>query len=141
MTAGSDELRLFMVAGEHSGDQLGGPLLEALHDMSDRPLTLSGVGGEAMDAQGCETLFPLSDVAVMGPAAILNRLPTLIRRVHQTVDAAVAMQPHALVILDSPEFTHAVAKRVRRRLPDLPVIDYVSPSVWAWRPGRARRMR
>ena len=141
MTADSEELRLFMVAGEHSGDQLGGHLIEALREMSDRPLALSGVGGEAMEAQGCQSLFALSDVAVMGPAAILHRLPTLIRRVYQTVDAAVAMRPHALVILDSPEFTHAVAKRVRRRMPDLPVIDYVSPSVWAWRPGRARRMR
>ncbi len=141
MTADRDELRLFVVAGEHSGDQLGGPLLAALHDMSDRPLSLSGVGGEAMAAQGCGSLFPLSEVAVMGPIAILGRLPKLIRRVHETVDAAVAMRPHALIILDSPEFTHAVAKRVRRKLPDLPVIDYVSPSVWAWRPGRARRMR
>ncbi|MDA7946625.1 MAG: lipid-A-disaccharide synthase [Hyphomicrobiaceae bacterium] len=141
MTTDQEPLRLFMVAGEHSGDQLGGHLIEALHEMSARPLSLSGVGGEAMEAQGCKSLFALSEIAVMGPAAILRRLPTLIRRVHETVDAAVAMRPDALVILDSPEFTHAVAKRVRRRLPDLPVIDYVSPSVWAWRPGRARRMR
>ena len=141
MTADGQELRLFVVAGEHSGDQLGGPLLAALHDMSDRPLALFGVGGEAMAAQGCKSLFPLSEVAVMGPLAILRRLPQLIKRVHETVDAAVAMRPHALIILDSPEFTHAVAKRVRRQLPNLPVIDYVSPSVWAWRPGRARKMR
>ena len=134
-------LRLFLVAGEHSGDQLGGKLISALRNMSDRPLHISGIGGQAMAAQKCASLFPLSEIAVMGPIAIIKRLRTIVRRVHQTVDAAVEMNPHMLVILDSPEFTHAVAKRVRRRLPDLPVIDYVSPSIWAWRPGRAKRMR
>lgn len=141
MTSEPDELRLFLVAGEQSGDQLGGPLLAALRKGSKRAISVSGVGGDSMAAQGCYSLFPLSDVAVMGPIAILKHLPTLIRRVRQTVDAAIAMRPDALIILDSPEFTHAVAKRIRRRLPDLPVIDYVSPSVWAWRPGRARKMR
>lgn len=94
-----------------------------------------------MAGEGCPSLFPLSEIAVMGPVAIVKRCRSLVRRVHQTVDVAVEMNPDALVILDSPEFTHAVAKRVRRRLPDIPVIDYVSPSVWAWRPGRARKMR
>src|SRR5690606_7493231 len=84
---------------------------------------------------------PLDDIAVMGFTAVIGRLPTIIDRVHRTVDAVVAAKPDILVIIDSPDFTHAVAKRVRRRLPDLPVVDYVSPSVWAWRPGRARRMR
>jgi lipid-A-disaccharide synthase len=130
-----------MVAGEHSGDRLGGPLIAALRQKSDRTLQLNGVGGEAMAGEGCPSLFPLSEIAVMGPVAILKRCRSLVRRVHQTVDVAVEMNPDALVILDSPEFTHAVAKRVRRRLPDIPVIDYVSPSVWAWRPGRARKMR
>lgn len=139
--AGRDPLRLFMVAGEHSGDRLAGPLIEALRARSPRPLELKGIGGEAMEAAGCPSLFPLSEIAVMGPIAILKRLPSLIRRVHETVDAAVAMQPDALIILDSPEFTHPVARRVRRKLPNLPIIDYVSPSVWAWRSGRACKMR
>lgn len=134
-------VRLFLVAGEHSGDRLAAPLIDALRSLSDQPLELQGVGGDAMAAAGCPSLFPLSDIAVMGPVAILKRLRHLVRRVHETVDAIVNMNPDALVILDSPEFTHAVAKRVRRRLPDLPVIDYVSPSVWAWRSGRARKMR
>ena len=73
--------------------------------------------------------------------AILARLGTIVKRVYQSVDAAVEMKPDALIILDSPEFTHPIARRVKRRLPALPVIDYVSPSVWAWRPGRARKMR
>ncbi len=133
--------RIFLVAGEHSGDLLGGKLLEALHAAEGRVFVLGGVGGEHMEAQGLSSLFPLSEVAVMGPAAILARLPSLIRRVHQTVDAAVAFRPDLVVIIDSPEFTHPIAKRIRRKMPGVPIIDYVSPSVWAWRPGRARKMR
>ena len=141
MSRDPEALKLFLVAGEHSGDQLGGKLIAAMNEISDRPLLILGVGGDAMAAQGCGSLFPLSEIAVMGPIAILKQLRTIVRRVHQAVDAIVDMNPDALVILDSPEFTHAVAKRVRRRLPDLPVIDYVSPSIWAWRPGRAKKMR
>jgi len=77
----------------------------------------------------------------MGPLAILRQLPRLVRRVYQTVDAAVAASPDLVVIIDSPEFTHPIAKRIRRKCPDVPIINYVSPSVWAWRPGRARKMR
>src|SRR5690606_7324095 len=101
----------------------------------------SGVGGHAMAGEGLTSLFPLDDIAVMGFTAVIGRLRTIIDRVHRTVDAAVAGRPDILVIIDSPDFTHAVAKRVRKRLPDLPVVDYVSPSVWAWRPGRAKKMR
>ena len=94
-----------------------------------------------MAAQGCYSLFPLSDVAVMGPLAILARLPKIIARVYQTVNAVIDAEPDILVILDSPEFTHPIAKRVRRARPEIPIVDYVSPSVWAWRSGRARKMR
>jgi lipid-A-disaccharide synthase len=73
--------------------------------------------------------------------SILPRLPRILRRVYQTVDAAVAFAPDAVVIIDSPEFTHPIAKRIRKRALHIPIIDYVSPSVWAWRPGRAKRMR
>lgn len=141
MSEGKGPLRLFLVAGEHSGDQIGGKLIPALRGLAGQEIVFAGVGGEAMAAQGCASLFPLSDVAVMGPMAILAQLRTIVKRVYQSVDAAVEMQPDALVILDSPEFTHPIARRVRRRLPGIPVINYVSPSIWAWRPGRARKMR
>ena len=136
-----EPLRLFLVAGEHSGDALGAKLIEALRVFSGRPLALQGVGGELMAAQGCPSLFPLTELAVMSLTDVLPRLPAIWRRINETAAAAVAFDPHALVILDSPEFTHQVAKRVRKRKPDIPIIDYVSPSVWAWRPGRARKMR
>jgi lipid-A-disaccharide synthase len=134
------ELRIFMVAGEHSGDALGGKLMTAINAATHGRARYLGVGGDAMRAQGLMSQFPLSEVAVMG-AAILPRLPRIIKRVYGTVDAAIAAEPNAVVIIDSPEFTHPIAKRIRRRRPDIPIIDYVSPSVWAWRPGRARRMR
>jgi lipid-A-disaccharide synthase len=137
----AEPLRLFLIAGEHSGDALGAKLIEGLRALSPRPLELQGVGGELMAEQGCPSLFPLAEIAVMSPLDVLPRLPGIWRRIRQSVNAVIAQDPAALVILDSPEFTHQVAKRVRRSRPDIPVVDYVSPSVWAWRPGRARKMR
>jgi len=135
-----EPLRIFLVAGEHSGDALGARLMAALRARLGC-VHFSGVGGDLMREQGLETLFPLSDVAVMGPLSILPRLPRIVRRVHRTVDAAIADAPDVVVIIDSPEFTHPIARRIRRRCPDVPIVNYVSPSVWAWRPGRAARMR
>jgi lipid-A-disaccharide synthase len=134
-------LRLSIIAGEHSGDALGAKLMAAINERRRGRVRYVGVGGAQMAEQGLVSQFPLEDVAVMGPGAILARLPKLIARVYGTAAAAVAAEPDVLVIIDSPEFTHAIAKRVRRRRPTIPIINYVSPSVWAWRPGRARRMR
>jgi lipid-A-disaccharide synthase len=93
-----------------------------------------------MRALGLETLFPISEIAVMGIGPVLAHFPRIARRGYQTVAAVLQAEPDVLVAIDSPGFTHAVAKRVARRRPDLPIINYVSPSVWAWRPGRAARM-
>ena len=131
-------LRLGIIAGEPSGDQLGYKLMRAMR--ATREVEFLGVGGEAMTAEGLSSFFPMSDIAVMGVAAVLARLPLLLRRICETADKLIAARPDALVIIDSPDFTHRVAKRVRKALPGLPVIDYVSPTVWAWRPGRARKM-
>lgn len=138
--ADTGPLHVFLVAGEVSGDNLGAGLMRALRAQAGE-VRFSGVGGQAMAAQGLDSLFPLSDIAVMGFVAVIARIRTIVARVHATVDAVAAARPDVLVIIDSPDFTHAVAKRVRRRLPDLKIVDYVSPSVWAWRPGRARKMR
>jgi lipid-A-disaccharide synthase len=133
---------LFIVAGEESGDQLGAKLVRALRArLCADKFRISGVGGHAMAAEGLTSLFPLSDIAVMGFTAVIARLPTILARIAATVNAVVAASPDALIIIDSPDFTHRVARRVRERAPDIPIIDYVSPSVWAWRPGRAARMR
>jgi lipid-A-disaccharide synthase len=134
-------MRMFLIAGEHSGDALGGKLIEALRAQSKRPLELEGVGGEMMEAQGLHSMFPLTELAVMSPLDVLPRLRHILRRINQSATAVVEFDPDVLVILDSPEFTHQVAKRVRRKAPHIPIVDYVSPSVWAWRPWRARSMK
>jgi lipid-A-disaccharide synthase len=133
-------MRYFIVTGEPSGDALGAKLLPALF-ARDPQAEFLGVGGEAMAAQGFISLFPLSDVSVMGLLPVLAHLPTLLRRINETARAVVAARPDFLVLIDSPDFTHRVAKKARKRLPGLKVVDYVSPTVWAWRPGRARAMR
>ncbi len=140
MSPSGAPLDVFLVAGEPSGDQLGFKLMRALREASPG-LNLRGVGGEAMSREGLSSLFPMSDIAVMGLLPVIRRLPLLLRRIGQTADAIIANPPDVLVIIDSPDFTHRVARRVRAALPRLPIVDYVSPTVWAWRPGRAPAMR
>ncbi len=135
------KLRLFLVVGEHSGDQLGFKLMRALREATDGPIAFSGVGGEAMAAEGLQSLFPLADIAVMGILPVIAKLPTLLARIKQTAQAVVAARPDALVIIDSPDFTHRVARRVRKALPRLPIIDYVSPSVLGVQAARPRQGR
>ena len=104
-------------------------------------IELAGVGGRAMAAQGIVSPFPIDDLSIVGLTAIPQKLPTIFRHIREATRAVVAARPDALVIVDSPDFTHRVARRVRRIVPSIPILDYVSPSVWAWRPGRARAMR
>jgi lipid-A-disaccharide synthase len=100
-----------------------------------------GVGGQSMAREGMASLFPIEALSIMGLAAVAKQLPMILRRIRETADAVTQASPDILVIIDSPDFTHRVARRVRARDPKIPIVDYVSPSVWAWRPGRARAMR
>ena len=135
-------LRVAIIVGEISGDALGAKLIPALRNrFGSRKIEFFGVAGPAMKEAGLSSLFPIEDIAVMGIVPVIKRLPSLLRRIRETAEAIIAFNPHLLIIIDSPDFTHRVAKRVRRHMPHLPVIDYVSPSVWAWRPGRAKAMR
>jgi lipid-A-disaccharide synthase len=136
----SQPLAIAIVAAEESGDALGAALARALVK-ADSTVRLSGVGGSAMKAAGIASPFPIDELAIIGLTAIPRRLPTILRRIRETADAIVKARPQALVVIDSPDFTHRVARRVRRSAPEIPILDYVSPSVWAWRPGRARAMR
>ena len=138
---GRDITEFFLVATEESGDRLGGALMQALRQRAGRELTFAGVGGHAMAEQGLASLFPIDEHAVVGFASIPLRLRSIRRAIRTAAERAIAMRPDVLVIIDSPEFTHRVARRVRAAAPDIPIVDYVSPSVWAWRPGRARAMR
>lgn len=132
--------RLFLVAGEPSGDLLGGALLAGLRELTGGAVSFEGVGGPAMAAEGLASRFPMEELSVMGLAEVLPRLPNLLRRIRETGDAVAAAAPDALVTIDSPDFGLRVARRARRLRPGLRTIHYVAPSVWAWRPGRARKM-
>jgi len=128
-----------LVATEASGDRLGGALVQAIARRVPGA-RFTGVGGPDMAAHGLVSLFPIDELAIIGFVAILSRLPSIFRHIRAAADAVIAARPDVLVIIDSPEFTHRVARRVRAASPDIPIIDYVSPSVWAWRPARARAM-
>ena len=129
-----------MVAGEHSGDHLGAGLILALRERRG-DLVVEGVGGDAMIREGLQPLFPMSDIAIMGIVPVVARLPQILDRIRRTAEAVLESKPDVLVIIDSPDFTHRVARKVRERSKAIPIVDYVSPTVWAWRPGRARAMR
>jgi len=139
--AGSGELEIFLVAAEESGDRLGGALMRALRQRAGAPVHFSGVGGRDMTAAGLATLLPMDDFAIIGFSAIPRRLPRIIHHMYMTVRAVLRQRPHALVIIDSPAYTLRVARFVHWFDRSIPIVDYVSPSVWAWRAGRARSMR
>ena len=131
---------IFLIATEESGDRLGAGLMKVLRQRLGDAVLFEGVGGLAMASEGLTSLFPIEELSIVGFAAVVRRLPMIMRLIRQTVDAVMQTSPDALVIIDSPDFTHRVARRVRSRDQSIPIIDYVSPTVWAWRPGRARAM-
>ena len=133
--------RIFLIATEESGDRLGANLMKILRQRLGDAVRFEGVGGQAMAREGLASLFPIEELSIMGLAAVAKQLPKILRLIRATSTAVMEASPDVLVIIDSPDFTHRVARRVRARDPSIPIIDYVSPSVWAWRPGRARAMR
>ncbi|MGT2438384.1 lipid-A-disaccharide synthase [Bradyrhizobium betae] len=141
MTQARDPKRkIFLIATEESGDRLGSALMKVLRQRLGDGVQFVGVGGRTMAREGLETLFPIEELSIVGFAAVVQQLPKILRLIRKTADAVLEAAPDALVIIDSPDFTHRVARRVRATKPAIPVVDYVSPSVWAWRPGRARAM-
>lgn len=135
----TEPLRIFLVAGEPSGDLLGGRLMAALRALAQRPIEFRGVGGPAMQAQGLQSLFPMGELSVMGVLEVVPKAPALFRRMRQTADAVTAFRPHALVTIDAPAFAFGLV----RRLPDrsVPRVHYVAPTVWAWRPWRVHKFK
>jgi lipid-A-disaccharide synthase len=133
--------RVFLVAAEESGDRLGAALIGALRERTGGTIAISGVGGRDMARAGVPSPFPIDDLAIVGFSALPRRLPLIVRRIKETADLVIRAKPDVLVIIDSPDFTHRVAKKVRAADPTIPIVDYVCPSVWAWRPWRARSMR
>jgi len=131
-------VKVFLVAGEASGDRLGGALMAGLHRLASPQFT--GVGGPMMQAQGLDSLFPMDDLSVMGLAEVLPRYLHLRRRLRETVTAVRDAAPDVLITIDSPDFGLRVARQVRGVNPGIRTVHYVAPSVWAWRAGRAAKM-
>jgi lipid-A-disaccharide synthase len=139
-TSGGVARKIFLIATEESGDRLGAGLMKILRQRLGDAVQFEGVGGRAMTREGLNPLFPIEELSIMGFAAVIKQLPKVLRLIRQTATAVTDAAPDILVIIDSPDFTHRVARRVRARDSSIPIVDYVSPSVWAWRPGRARAM-
>jgi lipid-A-disaccharide synthase len=137
----SAPLRIAIVAGEESGDLLGADVVAALKHLTGREVELVGVGGRHLQAMGLSSLFDGSEIALMGVTAVLRDLPRLIRRIGETARAVVQAKPDCLITIDSPDFSLRVAKKVRAANASIPIVHYVCPSVWAWRPGRAPAMK
>ncbi|WP_439403344.1 lipid-A-disaccharide synthase [Bradyrhizobium sp. DASA03068] len=132
--------KIFLIATEESGDRLGSALMKVLRQRLGDGVQFVGVGGRTMAREGLESLFPIEELSIVGFAAVVQQLPKILRLIRETADAVTEAAPDVLVIIDSPDFTHRVARRVRSRSPAIPIVDYVSPQLWAWRPGRARTM-
>jgi lipid-A-disaccharide synthase len=132
--------KIFLIATEESGDRLGANLMKVLRQRLGGAVRFEGVGGQSMAREGLVSLFPIEELSIIGLAAVVRQLPKILRLIRETSRAVTQASPDILVIIDSPDFTHRVARRVRARDPSIPIVDYVSPSVWAWRPGRARAM-
>jgi lipid-A-disaccharide synthase len=137
---GGPPLSIYVVAGEESGDLLGAALMRALRRL-DPDIRFAGVGGRHMAGEGIVSPFPIEQLSIVGIGVIARKLPLILRRIRETAAAIVVARPDALVIIDSPDFTHRVARRVRAAAPKIPIVNYAPPSVWAWRPWRAKAMR
>ena len=133
--------RVFFVVGEESGDRLGASLAAELRARHGQHVQFEGLGAEGLAQHGLASIFDIEDIAVMGFAPVIARLPTILQRIGQTQRAILGSKPDLVVLIDSPDFTHRVARAVRRHAQSIPIIGWVSPSVWAWRPGRAKAMR
>ncbi|MAN81031.1 MAG: lipid-A-disaccharide synthase [Rhodospirillaceae bacterium] len=129
---------IYLIAGEASGDALGASLMAALKARLPGAVRFAGVGGPLMADEGLDSLFAMDDLAVMGLAEVVPRLPLLLRRMAETRADILTKSPAVVVTIDSPDFCFRVAKKLKAQRPGLPIVHYVAPTVWAWRPKRAK---
>ncbi len=135
----SDPLHVYLIAGEPSGDILGMRLMTAIRSLSTSDnISFSGVGGPLMEGEGLTSLFPMSDLTVMGLTEVLPRIPKIFGRIRLTAADIRAKKPDVIVTIDAPDFCFRVAKRLAGL--NIPIVHYVAPSVWAWRSGRANKV-
>lgn len=132
------QISIYLIAGEPSGDLLGGRLISAIKRLYGDNIRITGVGGPHMSAEGLQSLFPMQELSVMGIVEVIPKIPTLLSRIKQTTADIVEKQPDVVVTIDAPDFCFRVAKRLAGK--NIPIVHYVAPSVWAWRPGRAKKV-
>ena len=131
--------KIYIVAGEPSGDILGDQLIKSLQTKFEEPI-FNGVGGEKMQSNNFRSLFDMSHISIFGIFPVIKKLFFLLRKINDVVNDIVQIKPDIIILIDSPDFNHRVAKKIKRYLPDIPIICYVAPTVWAWRQGRAKKM-
>ncbi|WP_289042169.1 lipid-A-disaccharide synthase [uncultured Aliiroseovarius sp.] len=139
-------MKVFLIAGEPSGDRLGAALMAGLKTLVDE-VEFQGIGGTEMQALGLQSQFPMSELSIMGIAEVAPKYLHLKRRIRETAEAIIATKPDVVVTIDSPDFCLRVARIVKEAEVegltfgrDIPTVHYVAPSVWAWRPKRAEKM-
>jgi lipid-A-disaccharide synthase len=130
---------IYIVAGEPSGDILGDQLIRSLESKFNSPI-FNGVGGERMQSNNFTSLFDMSDISIFGIFPVLRKLFFLMNKINDVVKDISQKKPDIIILIDSPDFNHRVAKKVKKYLPDVPIVCYVAPTVWAWRQGRAKKM-
>ncbi len=133
-------LKIAVVSGEESGDLLGADLISCLLQQIGCNIHLIGVGGSHLKALGLKSFFDSHDIALIGLKEVLKKLPLLLLHIRNLSKFIAQEQPDCLIIIDSPDFTHRIAKKVRALAPSIPIIKYIAPTVWAWRPERAKAM-
>lgn len=138
MAADLNPITIFLIAGEPSGDALAAKLMQAFAQKTSGQARFHGVGGPLMQAEGLKSLFPMEELTVMGVAEVLPKLPNLLKRISDTANEVKRLNPDVFISVDAPDFSFRVAKKLRGS--DFPKVHYVAPSVWAWRPGRAKKI-
>ena len=133
-------MKIFIIAGEDSGDKLGSAIMDSLIAATDDSLNFVGIGGIGMTSRGLRSLFPMSELSVMGFIEIASQYTKLKKRINETVFSILHEKPDILLTIDAPEFCFRVAKKIKLINKDIPIAHYVAPTVWAWRPGRAKNI-
>ena len=133
-------MKIFIIAGEDSGDKLGSAIIDSLREAFDGSINFVGIGGNGMMNRGLDSIFPMSDLSVMGLVEIALQYPSLKNRLNQTIQSILDEKPDILLTIDAPEFCFRVAKKIKLSNKNIPIAHYVAPSVWAWRPNRAKKI-
>lgn len=133
-------MKIFIIAGEDSGDKLGSAIIDGLNNILDTPPIYVGIGGNGMKSRGLESIFPMSDLSVMGFIEIFLQYKNLKERINQTIISILDEKPDILLTIDAPEFCFRVAKKIKSLNSNILIVHYVAPSVWAWRSKRAKKI-